>query len=76
MPAFAEDAIAQWLDECCACDPVYADKSGALFASWKTWADAAGEYAGSQKRFSQALEDRDWQTRTAAEQLLGNTTVE
>jgi len=54
----AEDAIAQWLDECCACDPVYADKSGALFASWKTWADAAGEYAGSQKRFSQALEDR------------------
>jgi putative DNA primase/helicase len=54
----AEDALAQWLDECCACDAAYAERSGALFASWKALADAAGEYAGSQKRFSQSLEDR------------------
>jgi putative DNA primase/helicase len=54
----AEDALAQWLDECCGSDPVYVERTTALFASWKTWAEAAGEFAGSQKRFSKALEDR------------------
>ena len=54
----AEDAIAQWLDECCCHDPAYAERSSVLFANWKSWAEQAGEFAGSQKRFSQALEDR------------------
>ena len=54
----SEDAIALWLDECCAKDKTYRANSGDLFASWKRWAEAAGEYAGPQKRFSQALEDR------------------
>ena len=52
----AEDAFGRWLDDCC--------ESGArrtssrpppLFASWKTWAEASGEFVGSIKRFSDAL---------------------
>src|SRR5262249_20581804 len=31
----AEDALAQWLDECCCRDPGYADRSSVLFARWK-----------------------------------------
>ena len=30
----------------------------ALFASWKLWAEGAGEYCGAAKRFYQALEAR------------------
>lgn len=54
----AEDALAQWLEENCCRESGYAERSSVLFANWKSWADQAGEFAGSQKRFSQALEDR------------------
>ncbi len=54
----AEDAIARWIDENCACDPTYIERSAILFANWKDWALAMGEFVGSQKRFTQALEDR------------------
>ena len=53
-----EDLIEQWLDERCGRDPLYQQRSSELFADWKAWAEAAGEYVGSQKRFTQALEDR------------------
>jgi putative DNA primase/helicase len=52
----AEDAVAAWIDECCDRDRNAWESSKALFDSWKAWADRAGEYAGSQKRFVQALE--------------------
>lgn len=54
----SEDATAQWLGENCAVDRMYEERSATLFANWKDWADAAGEFTGSQKRFTQALEDR------------------
>jgi putative DNA primase/helicase len=54
----SEDAVANWLDECCAQDPQYKERSSALFTSWKGWAEAAGEFVGSQKQFSQAMEAR------------------
>jgi putative DNA primase/helicase len=57
----SEDAIAQWIDEGCACDRIYTERSATLFASWKDWAEAAGEFVGSQKRFAQALEDRGFE---------------
>jgi hypothetical protein len=31
-----------------------------LFHSWKGWAATAGEFVGSEKRFSQTLEDRGY----------------
>lgn len=57
----SEDAIAQWIDECCACDRIYAERSASLFANWKNWAETAGEFVGSQNRFAQALEDRGFE---------------
>jgi putative DNA primase/helicase len=54
----AEDAIAEWMAECCAVKANNVASSSALFKSWSKWATGAGELPGSQKRFSQALEDR------------------
>ena len=47
-----------WIDERCVCDSACTERSTALFTNWKAWAEAAGEFVGSQKRFAQALEDR------------------
>ena len=54
----SEDAIAAWIDDCAERDPNAFEKSTALFASYTEWANKAGEYVGSQKRFAQALETR------------------
>jgi len=53
-----EDAIAAWIADRCERDPKAWTNSTQLFSSWKEWADAAGEFAGSMKRFSQNLENR------------------
>jgi putative DNA primase/helicase len=57
----SEDAIAQWIEDGCGCDRINTERSAMLFASWKDWAEAAGEFVGSQKRFAQALEDRGFE---------------
>jgi putative DNA primase/helicase len=54
----AEDAIAEWMAECCTVKVAFTASSSSLFKSWAKWAIGAGELPGSQKRFSQALEDR------------------
>jgi putative DNA primase/helicase len=54
----AEDAIAAWIDECCDRDPNTWERTADLFASWATWANKAGEYVGSQKQFSERLQQR------------------
>jgi putative DNA primase/helicase len=54
----AEDAISTWIDDRCELKASYWTSSAALFASWKSWAELAGEHVGSQKRFSQKLECR------------------
>jgi putative DNA primase/helicase len=64
----AEDAIAQWIEDRCHISgqivkgraityPLYCTTAD-LFASWKAWADDAGEFVASQKRFSQTLQHR------------------
>lgn len=55
----AEDALAAWLDEAGTRDPNAWETTTALYASWKSWADHAGEHAGTMKRFAQSLEARD-----------------
>jgi len=55
-----EDAIAQWINECCAIDAIYYETVANLYASWRMWAEGAGEFVGSQKRLSQALDDRGY----------------
>lgn len=54
----AEDALSAWIDDCCIREASAWTSSSELFASWKSWADAAGEYVGSAKRFAQNLETR------------------
>jgi putative DNA primase/helicase len=59
----AEDAIAQWLDECCDKSTTAQTEVRTLYASWSKWCERTGEFAGTQKSFSQALEDRGYQKR-------------
>lgn len=54
----AEDAVGAWLVEKCKQDRTLISGSCQLFASWRQWAAEAGEAAGTQKRFSQALISR------------------
>jgi putative DNA primase/helicase len=54
----AEDGLGSWLQECCVRDQSASASSSALFASWRKWAEQAGEFVGTIKTFSQALEAR------------------
>ena len=54
----AEDALAVWIEEAGDRDPSAWASTSDLFGSWTVWATKAGEYVGSQKRFSQLLETR------------------
>jgi putative DNA primase/helicase len=51
----AEDALGRWLDERCVREANAKSLSAELFTDWKQWADASGEFIGSQKRFSDLL---------------------
>jgi len=54
----AEDALAAWIEDAGERDVNAWEASSALFRSWKQWAERAGEYVGSLKKFSQRLEER------------------
>jgi putative DNA primase/helicase len=56
----AEDAISNWIRERCKSIEYGGTESSRLFADWCAWSKAAGEDPGSQKRFSQALEDKGY----------------
>lgn len=58
-----QDSLSQWIEERCAVDRIYAEASSALYSSWKSWAEAAGERPGSQKSFSQALETHGFERK-------------
>jgi putative DNA primase/helicase len=51
----AEDALGRWIDERCVREANAKSLTGELFNDWKTWAEAAGEFVGSQRRFSDLL---------------------
>jgi putative DNA primase/helicase len=63
----AEDAIAAWIDEKCERDANAWAPSSALFASWSTWASAAGETIGTQKKLTLSLEARGFTTKKTRE---------
>ena len=57
-----EDALKLWLEECTEDANEWAfERKANLFASWKTWAERAGEYPGTQKRLTQNLEGRGFE---------------
>lgn len=53
-----EDALGAWIQDACERDLQAWSSSTALFRSWKLWAEAAGEWVGTQRRFVQGLCDR------------------
>jgi putative DNA primase/helicase len=57
----SEDAMSCWFEDKCDRSPQSRTSSSDLFVSWKNWADAAGEPVGTQKRFSQKLEERGFE---------------
>ena len=57
----AEDGLAIWLDERCDEERNAQETTADLFASWKRWAEQAGEYIGSKKRFTQNLASRGFE---------------
>jgi putative DNA primase/helicase len=54
-----EDAIGRFLEERCdSTDMLVLEEVQDLFASWREWCTASGEYAGSMRRFSENLAAR------------------
>jgi len=51
----SEDALGRWLDERCEREANAKSLTAELFTDWKQWADSAGEFIGSQRRFSDLL---------------------
>ena len=58
----AEDALGQWVEENCVTGRKYWTSGATLFANWREWSERSGEHTGSQKRFSQALQARGFQS--------------
>jgi P4 family phage/plasmid primase-like protien len=57
----AEDAFGRWLDEACERAPNLTETSATLYAAWKAWAEANGEFVGSIKHFSENLSSRGFE---------------
>jgi len=51
----AEDAVGRWLEENCVFAANAKSLTAELFNDWKQWCDAAGEFIGTQRRFSDLL---------------------
>ncbi len=54
----AEDALGRWLEENCVLQVNAKSLTAELFNDWKQWCDAAGEFIGTQRRFSDLLVTR------------------
>jgi putative DNA primase/helicase len=52
----AEDRLSLWIADRCERNRGSWTAASHLFENWKTWAEAAGEFVGSQRRFSQDME--------------------
>lgn len=58
-----EDSIGRWMNDKCIVEPQGFALSSDLFSDWRTWCGEAGEFAGSQKRFSTALRSRGFEKK-------------
>ena len=60
----AEDTFAQWLEECCERREDWSfEKTAELYASFKSWAEAAGERPPSMKRFATIVKERGFKPK-------------
>lgn len=58
-----EDALGQWLLECCDQKASSYTLASVLFKNWRIWAENNGEWPGGTKSFSQSLEDRGFKRK-------------
>jgi putative DNA primase/helicase len=58
-----EDTLGEWLAEAVDRDEHAKCLSGGAYSNFKRWAEAAGEFVMSQKRFVQALKERGFDTK-------------
>lgn len=56
-----EDAIGRWMADACVTGPGCTELVATLYGAWKVWAEAAGEYVGSIRRFSENLTTRGFE---------------
>lgn len=56
-----QDVLGQWIEEACEVDFRHKDTAATLFNSWRHYAEAAGERAGSAKSFSEAMRKRGFE---------------
>ena len=56
-----EDALGRWMAEACDVGPARTELTATLYGAWKIWAEAAGEYPGSIRRFSESLAARGFE---------------
>ena len=57
----AEDALGQWIEERCEQHAEARTTTADLFTDWREWAERAGEYVGSIKRFVEILLSRGFE---------------
>jgi putative DNA primase/helicase len=70
----SEDALGRWLDERCVRTANAKSLTSELFTDWKQWAEASGEFIGSQRRFSDLLITRGlekWRNSMGVRGFLG-----
>jgi putative DNA primase/helicase len=65
-----EDTLGSWLDSCAETARDKRVRSGEAYRSFKRWAEAAGEFVPSQKRFTQRLKDRGFETIKSGERYF------
>jgi len=58
----AEDALGRWREDRCVLGNGNWTSFKALFADWQQWCEETGERAGSEKRFTQALQARGFES--------------
>jgi putative DNA primase/helicase len=51
-----EDSCANWIADCCDAIPGFVTPSTVLFASWKAWAEKAGQTVGNSRQFREEVE--------------------
>ena len=51
-----EDSYANWIADCCDTIPGFVTLSTVLFASWKAWAEKAGQTVGNSSQFREEME--------------------
>jgi len=56
-----QDALGRWMEDACIKGVACTELTAALYGAWKVWAEAAGEYVGSIRRFSEGLAGRGFE---------------